>query len=112
MSFYFYLTGLFLLLPYLIITEQINEILVANYTFYVYFGTASVLGLLLTILILLVVSIAGSIFVNISGIFKDFFLTYAGFIFFNDIRPTESVLIGLTLSFLGTSYYIVDKVRE
>lgn len=61
---------------------------------------------------MLVVALMGSIFCNISGIFKDVILTYAGFILFNDIRPTFDVLAGLAVSLIGSTYYIHDKIGE
>ena len=46
---------------------------------------------------------------NITGILKDVFLTYAGFIFFDDVQPTPYILIGLGLSFIGAIKCVHSK---
>ena len=61
-------------------------------------------------------TVAGPLAINISSILKDVLLTYAGFIFFNDVRATTPVLLGLALSFVGAikcihSKYKSDKIR-
>jgi len=99
-------------MPIQILTGDINEIFLGNNEFHLWFCASSVLGLVLTINVMLVVALMGSIFCNISGICKDVVLTYAGFILFNDIRPTFDVLAGLAVSLIGSTYYIHDKIVE
>ena len=38
---------------------------------------------------------------NVAGTLKDVGLTYVGFLFFDDIKPTISVITGLGISFTG-----------
>ena len=57
------------------------------------------------------VAIAGPLALNVTGIIKDVFLTYAGFIFFNDTKVTLFVMVGLALSFIGAIMTIVHKYQ-
>lgn len=61
---------------------------------------------------LLTLKVAGPIGVNIAGILKDIFLTYIGFLLFNDFIATGQVLVGLMLSFLGALYYVYVKYTD
>jgi hypothetical protein len=54
----------------------------------------------------------GPIGVNITGICKDVFLTYIGFLMFDDVNVTVKVLFGLFLSFAGASYYVLARYRD
>ena len=63
-------------------------------------------------IIAVTVAIAGPLALNITGIIKDVFLTYAGFIFFDDVKPTWPVLIGLGLSFAGAIMCIDAKMKD
>lgn len=69
-------------------------------------------GIMITITTLMTVCICGPLAVNIAGTLKDVGLTYVGFIFFDDVTLTESVAVGLTLSFAGASYFVYDKWLE
>ena len=62
--------------------------------------------------IAITVALAGPLALNITGIIKDVFLTYAGFIFFDDVQPTWPVLIGLALSFAGAIKCIDAKMKD
>ena len=62
--------------------------------------------------IAITVALAGPLALNITGIIKDVFLTYAGFIFFDDVQPTWPVLIGLALSFAGAVKCIDAKMKD
>lgn len=66
-------------------------------------------GILITMTALLCVTINGPISMNITGIFKDVFLTYAGFFFFNDTKVTPSNMLGMSLSLFGASYFCYTK---
>ena len=56
-----------------------------NGLFFIVLCTISgVFGIIITLSVLCVVAIGGPIAVNISGTFKDVFLTYVGFMFFDD----------------------------
>jgi hypothetical protein len=59
---------------------------------------------------LLTLTLVGPIGVNIAGICKDIFLTYAGFVLFDDATPSAIVVTGLLVSFLGAIYYIHSKL--
>jgi len=69
-------------------------------------------GILITMTALLCVTINGPISMNITGIFKDVFLTYAGFFFFSDTKVTTSGLIGMSLSLFGAVYFCYSKYRD
>ena len=71
----------------------------------------SIIGALLSFSIAITVAIGGPLALNVTGIMKDVFLTYAGFIFFDDTEPTAYVLIGLTLSFVGAIKTIHSKFK-
>ena len=58
------------------------------------------------------VNIGGPIAVNVSGIIKDVFLTYVGFILFDDQELNLNVATGLALSFIGAFYWSYKKYRE
>ena len=58
-------------------------------------------GIMITIATLLTVTTCGPSAVNIAGTLKDVLLTYLGFILFDDIKPTNQILVGLALSFTG-----------
>ena len=57
------------------------------------------------------VAVAGPLALNVTGVIKDVFLTYAGFIFFDDTKVTSFVLIGLGVSFMGAIQTIVHKYQ-
>ena len=60
--------------------------------------------------IAITVAIGGPLALNITGIIKDVFLTYAGFIFFDGVEPTTCVLTGLVLSFAGAITCVYSKM--
>ena len=66
-------------------------------------------GALISLTIACTVVVAGPLALNITGVIKDVFLTYAGFIFFDDTKATPFVLVGLAVSFLGAIKTIVHK---
>ena len=70
------------------------------------------MGVLITLAVLCVVFIGGPIAVNISGIVKDVFLTYVGFIFFDDQEFNFYVAFGLALSFVGAINWVYQKYKE
>jgi len=70
------------------------------------FGIAIVMTQLLTI------TICGPLAVNISGSMKDVFLTYIGFIFFENVNATPAILCGLTFSFSGAAFYSYDRFKN
>lgn len=61
---------------------------------------------------LLCVTINGPISMNITGIFKDVYLTFAGFLFFSDAEITPAKLIGMSLGFFGASYFCYTKYAD
>lgn len=69
-------------------------------------------GILITMTALLCVTINGPISMNITGIFKDVYLTYAGFLFFSDTKVTPSSLVGMSLSLFGAAYFCYTKYRD
>ena len=69
------------------------------------------MGIQITMAIMLTVTVCGPVAINISGVFKDIGLTYAGFILFDDAKTTPSVLIGLAISFLGAAFLSYEKIR-
>ena len=66
-------------------------------------------GILIMMTTILTVTLAGPIAINIAGILKDGVLTYAGFLFFDDIKATPSVMAGLGISFSGALSYLAYK---
>lgn len=69
-------------------------------------------GILITMTALLCVTVNGPISMNITGIFKDVYLTYAGFFFFSDTKVTPSSMIGMSLSLLGATYFCFTKYQD
>ena len=67
------------------------------------------LGIWINMFALLCVTINGPISINLTSIFKDFGLTYIGYLIFSDDKVTPAGLLGMTLSFLGASYYCWTK---
>jgi len=66
-------------------------------------------GILITMTALLCVTINGPISMNITGIFKDVFLTIVGFLMFSDAKVTQSTLIGVGFSLVGATYFCWSK---
>ena len=71
----------------------------------------SVIGASLSLSIACSVAIGGPLALNITGIIKDVFLTYAGFIFFDDTECTAFVMSGLAISFAGAIKTIIHKLQ-
>lgn len=69
-------------------------------------------GILITMTALLCVTVNGPISMNITGIFKDVYLTYAGFFFFSDTKVTPSSLAGMSLSLFGAAYFCYCKYQD
>jgi len=67
------------------------------------------MGIVITIVSLLTVTVCGPLALNITGTIKDVALTYAGFIFFDDVQATTSIIVGLGMSFAGASYFSYSK---
>ena len=61
---------------------------------------------------LLCVTINGPISMNITGIFKDVYLTFAGFFFFADTKVTPASIVGMSFSFFGASYFCYKKYED
>jgi len=59
-----------------------------------YILVSGTFGIIITMAGLLCTTINGPISMNITGIFKDVFLTYAGFFILNDAKVTTFNLIG------------------
>ena len=66
-------------------------------------------GILITMTSLLTVTVCGPLAVNISGTIKDVALTYAGFVFFENVVANGSVVTGLLFSFGGATFYSYDR---
>jgi hypothetical protein len=84
---------------------QINS----NFVIYMLFNCFG--GIMYTVSRLLAVSIGGAIACNITGVLKDVFLTYIGFIAFNTKAPSDQVLVGLAFSFGGAIFYTGCKIK-
>lgn len=69
-------------------------------------------GILITMTALLCVTINGPISMNITGIFKDVGLTFAGFLFFSDTKLTVPSAIGMSISLLGAMYFCYMKYLD
>ena len=63
-------------------------------------------GILITICSILTVYLCGPVGLNISGIIKDVGLTFVGFAFFKNKQVTAETVVGITLSFVGATYFI------
>ena len=70
----------------------------------------SVFGHVFSISIAVATTTAGPIALSITAVLKDGFLTYAGFILFDDSKVTALVLIGITFSFMGALLCIYTKL--
>ena len=81
-----------------------------NFTFMVFLY--GFIGSLFSFSIASTVAIGGPLALNITGILKDVFLTYAGFIFFDDVEATSYVLVGLALSFAGAIKCVHSKSKS
>jgi len=112
-NFFFACVGLFVTLIYNCLVTSDYQQLSENYftengnTFALMLGGSGAAGIVLTLSVLSVCATGGPIMVNVTGTIKDVFLTYVGFAFFNDTKVTESVLLGLTLSFAGALNTII-----
>ena len=62
-------------------------------------------GILITISSILTVTLCGPIAQNIAGTIKDVGLTFIGFFFFDVKKATPAVQAGITMSFMGASYF-------
>lgn len=69
-------------------------------------------GILITMTALLCVTINGPISMNITGIFKDVYLTFAGFFFFADTKVTPASMAGMSFSFFGAIYFCYKKYED
>jgi hypothetical protein len=78
--------------------------------FWKLFGMSTVSGLIITMFTMVVVGEGGPLAINITGNIRDVGLTYIGFILFDDIKPTDMVLLGLAVSFTGSLIFTVNKV--
>ena len=111
-TFCFGLVSFAVLTPYLMWSGQLHQIdfldtgLMANLIF------SCTICVMHTYVTLLTLKMIGPIGVNIAGVCKDVFLTYIGFLMFDDVKVTEKVLFGLFLSFVGAFYYAQAKYRD
>ena len=114
MNFYFAIIGLPLSLFVTIYTGEINELIFEKHSFQdvVMILLSGMFGILLTINYVLMVSIASPLSPNIAGTIKDVALTYFGFIFFNDVKLTLNIAVGISISFIGASYFAYSKYLE
>lgn len=69
-------------------------------------------GFIITMNILLVVTIAGPIALNVAGTSKDLILTFVGIAIFQDQKLSPAFLIGLAFSFGGAGYFTYNKVQS
>lgn len=98
------------------------EDLAFKFNFLIYLALSGFLGIIITISVLMACTLCSPTTFNISGIFltykwiianlKDVALTYAGFIFFDDVSLTLLVAIGLGFSFSGAIMYIKDSYAK
>jgi len=101
------------------LTNDVEELVLAynstngeSFTMFVLVVVSAILGVCLTFFFCLMGSIGGPLMAHFTGNFKDCFLTTAGFIFFEDIVPSRSIIQGLLLSLTGAGYYTFIKYRE
>ena len=66
-------------------------------------------GIILEFSCALAAMLCGPFATNIAGCIKDVLLTYAGFIFFTDLKATHPVVVGLGISFTGSAYYVYSN---
>ena len=95
--------------------ELINILILGKYkdlTHIVSLILSGTLGLILQISGLVTIATCGGITMNIAGVSKDGALTLAGFIFFSDANTSIPSMIGITISFLGAIYYMVNNVMN
>lgn len=113
-NFFFSLTGFLSTLVYNCICttdyEQLLE-LSSDQHFQVMFFIFAVLGAIFSFSIAITVAVAGPLALNVTGIIKDVFLTYAGFMFFNETKVTRFVVVGLAFSFVGAVWTILHKYK-
>lgn len=70
-------------------------------------------GFVITMVILLAITLCGPIALNITGTLKDVVLTALGFFFFpDDVKISQSLFVGLAISFTGATYYSYNKYKD
>lgn len=69
-------------------------------------------GIGITVSSLLTTTLCGPFAVNFAGSVGHLFLTFAGFMMFDDATLTTNMLIGLVLSFTGAAHFCVCKYQE
>jgi hypothetical protein len=111
-TFCFGLVSFVVLTPYVIWSGQIHQIDFLDASFMAYLIVSCTICVFHTYLTQLTLKMIGPIGVNITGICKDVFLTYIGFLMFDDVNVTVKVLFGLFLSFAGASYYVLARYRD
>ena len=116
-TFGFGIVSLCTLLPYLIVTGEINLIIGfvigGNGADFIYKYITNCLACLChTYLTLMAVTVAGSDGVNISNILKDVGLTFIGFVYFDDVQLTIEIVVGLSISFVAALFYIRMKILQ
>ena len=82
---------------------------VSQMGFLVTLGLSGLMGITVTLAIFIVNGIASPVAMNLSGITKDLFLTYLGFVMFDDAKMTLLVGLGLGLSFIGATSYLYKQ---
>lgn len=73
---------------------------------------SGMMGIVITLGVLLVCTTCNPIAVNITGTIKDVILTYAGFVFFENVHISFSVMVGLFFSFAGAIFYGYDSYSK
>ncbi|CDW82730.1 UNKNOWN [Stylonychia lemnae] len=119
-NFYFALCGLPLSFAYMLqsgditmFTDTMSKLdQVAQNYFILYVFLSSIMGIVITVSVLMTVTVVSPIATNVTGNLKDVLLTYVGFIFFDDQSLTQMMLIGLTLSFMGSMIYVADSYNK
>ena len=69
-------------------------------------------GICITLSVLCTLAMGGPIAVNISGATKTALTNYVSYLIFDDLTFTTLVLIGLTVNFVGSNYWIYCKYQE
>jgi hypothetical protein len=66
------------------------------------------MGIMITLTLLMVCTVVGPVAISVTGNIKDIALTYIGFVLFHDVQMTFMMAIGLSMSFVGSGFYILD----
>lgn len=118
-SFFFSFVGFLILAPYVVYSN--NHHVLYDFAFkegenhaefFWLFGQSSVSGLIITIFTMIVISLGGPYAMYVTGNMRDVVLTYISFLIFDDLASSNLIIIGISMSFLGSLVFVASKMKE